>query len=366
MEQKIMDTRQRAVLLGPNLWLLFWLFIPNSIAGIASEDASADVLKELGSVVSFLCMAVLILLLWKMIPANDMFRKAALFKLASLVVSLFLAVLKLSPEETLYIGITILVSLLDLAATYFMYYAYAQVFSDINDTHAQKWTKLWKLCLFVHILSIFLLFRIAVLNINMLIMVLSLALTVTSLIFAVKQLILLHEAAKLCYEAARDEDGNPGYQQPKKMLYSLIALALAVLAAVSMLNIRQYMTDKAQKEHLKENPLPYMWGSVMQITEGPDGDGFFMLDVRQDEYQYLKKVKISLVTTSDRPCPELEVTDKVYIRLAEPGNIEEPILAEYITVHAPSGEEMICKPGSTELEPLSESGIQMRAWNNFY
>ena len=364
MEQKIMDTRQRAVLLGPKLWLLFWLFIPNGIAGIASEDASSAVLKGLGLVLSFLCMAVLILLMWNMSPANDMFRKAALLTLASLIVSLILTVLNPAPGETLHIGMTILVSLLDLAAAYFMYHACAQVFSDINDTHAQKWLKLWKLCLFVQILSIVLLVRIRVLDISILVMVLSLILTVTTLVFAIRQLILLHEAAKLCYEAARDEDGNPGYQQPKKVLYSLIALALIVLSAVSMLNIRQYMTDRAQEEHLKEDPLPYMWGSVMQITEEPDGDGFFMLDVRQDEYQYLKKVKISLDTTSDRPCPNLEVTDKVHIRLAEPGNMEEPILAEYITVHAPSGEEMICMPGSTELEPLSESGVQMYARNN--
>lgn len=364
MEQKITDTRQRAVLLGPDLWLLFWLFIPNGIVNIANKYASADVLKNLDLAVSLLCTAVLILLLWKMSPANDMFRKAALFELAGLAVSLLLAVLKLSPEETLHMGSTILVSLLDLAAVYFMYHGCTQVFSDINDTHAKKWLKLWKLFLFVQILSIVLLARITVLNIGILPVLLSLVLTVASLVFAVKQLTLLHEAARLCYETARDEDGTPGYQQPKKLLYSLIALALIVLSAVSVLNIRQYRTDSTQKEHLKENPLPYMWGSVMQITEEPDGDGFFVLDVRQDEYQYLKKVKISTDTASDRPCPALEVTDKVYIRLAEPGNIEEPILAEYITVHAPSGEEMICKPGSTELEPLSESGVQMRALHN--
>ena len=364
MVQKIMDTRQRAVLLGPNLWLLFWLFIPNGIANIASTYASADLLKNLSLTVSFLCMVVLILLLWKMGPANDMFRKAALFALASLVVSLILTALKLSSEETLYIWGMVLVALLDLTEAYFEYRAYAQVFSDINDEYAQKWLKLWKLFLVVQLLGIILLVRIKVLNLSILLVLLSLALSVTSIVFAAKRLILLNQAAKLCYETARDEDGNPGYQQPKKLLSGLLALALVVLAAASMLNFRQYMTERSQREHLKENPLPYMWGSVMQITKTPDGDGFFMLDVRQREYQYLKKVKISLDTTSDRPCPNLEVTDKVHIRLAEPGNMEEPILAEYITVHAPSGEEMICKPGSTELESLSESGVQMYARNN--
>ena len=78
------------------------------------------------------------------------------------------------------------------------------------------------------------------------------------------------------------------------------------------------------------------------------------------DYGYLVLPEFSTETTGGRPCPPLEEEGPVHIILDRPGGVEEPIKMKYIFVFEPvEGEFLVCKPDSTELEPVKDADLEL-------
>lgn len=138
----------KAVFLGKWLWILFWLIIPSTVAGIMTNENLVAVLPGLNLPGQILQVATLLLyggVLIKIACEDERYKTAGVCCLISAGVSVLVTILsygKETPGWTLLF--TIPAMIVSLVGEYNEYSAHAEVEGDVSPELFDKWTNLWK------------------------------------------------------------------------------------------------------------------------------------------------------------------------------------------------------------------------------
>lgn len=138
----------KAVFLGKWLWILFWLIIPSTVAGIMTNENLVAVLPGLNLPGQILQVATLLLyggVLIKIVCEDERYKTAGVCCLISAGVSVLVTILsygKETPGWTLLF--TIPAMIVSLVGEYNEYSAHAEVAGDVSPELFDKWTNLWK------------------------------------------------------------------------------------------------------------------------------------------------------------------------------------------------------------------------------
>lgn len=139
---------RRVPVLGKWLWILFWLVIPSSIAGLISNETlgqSFPGLYMVGQILGILCSVAYGLILLKLGSEEDRYRTAGIFALISGGLS---AVLMALPGVTQSQGWVLLlaipVAIVELVSEYHEYNAHSAVVTELDGQLSEKWETLWK------------------------------------------------------------------------------------------------------------------------------------------------------------------------------------------------------------------------------
>lgn len=169
--------------LAKNLFYLFLTATALAIVGALTSDTISEklpLISNLASIVGVICTVVYIVILWNLSIYNDRYKKAAIWKVLSALITVvmisgiigFLFTFQsdlshlrdgLFGELVTYVGIagvlTLLAGLieliLDLCATYNEYMAHSELMATYDETYTSKWRRLWKFTFWAIIASIF-------------------------------------------------------------------------------------------------------------------------------------------------------------------------------------------------------------------
>lgn len=162
-EEKEVQKREKAKVLGKWLWILFWLLIPNIIAGIMSAESLKPISPKMyyfGTILGVAVEVVYCVILFKLRHIEEKYGRAAICTIAGVVLAVIGLILT---EELLVFAVLFLIATVtvSLASTYFLYYAHAAVLEDFDVEFSGKWKTLWKwqvICLGVAVAGSCLLF----------------------------------------------------------------------------------------------------------------------------------------------------------------------------------------------------------------
>lgn len=138
------EIRQHAPLLARWLTVLFWLFIPQEIAALMTDDNVAAALPQLvlpGTILTVVCMLLYAIGLWNMRSVHSDYGRAAVCMLASAGCSV-VSFLVGQAGFLIFMGLVALG--VNIYATYLEYNAHAQTVEPVDAVLADQWRKLWK------------------------------------------------------------------------------------------------------------------------------------------------------------------------------------------------------------------------------
>ena len=143
------EAAKQAPLLGKWLWLIFWLIIPSSVAGILTNQTVIQYLPGLnlpGEILNAVCCVVHGFSLLKLASTDARYRKAGIFVLIVGGVSAAVAVVAgatgQTPTWTLLL--TIPATIVALMGEYNEYMGHSAVLAGVDDELSEKWAALWK------------------------------------------------------------------------------------------------------------------------------------------------------------------------------------------------------------------------------
>ena len=162
-EEKEVQKREKAKVLGKWLWILFWLLIPNIIAGIMSNESLKPInptMYYFGTVLGIAVEVVYCIILFKLRHIEEKYGRAAICTIAGVVMAVIGLLL---PDELLVFAVLFLLATtaVSLASSYFLYYGHAAVLEGFDVELSEKWKALWKwqiICLCGAVAGICLLF----------------------------------------------------------------------------------------------------------------------------------------------------------------------------------------------------------------
>lgn len=200
--QQQWELRQQAPLLARWLSVLFWLFIPQAIAGLMTNDNVAAAMPELvlpGTILSIVCTLLYSIGLWNMRSANEAYGRAAACTVIGMGCS---AVSTLVGQAGLLVLLALVVLGIELYATYLEYNAHADTVQVVDAVLADQWRKLWKWycgCLIGSAASLLLAF-IALLLAGLLLVAIGITLIVLSILKLVYLYRMSRRFRELCEE----------------------------------------------------------------------------------------------------------------------------------------------------------------------
>ncbi|MBQ8238313.1 MAG: DUF3795 domain-containing protein [Oscillospiraceae bacterium] len=147
-EQRKAAIAGRAPVLGKWLWILFWLIIPNEIAGLMTHEMAVEMVPALyipGMILDVTVLTVYGVILLKLASEEERYRTAGICSLIANAASILIAVVSGGGETPTW---TLLISLPASAASFFGVYnecmAHSAVLTGVDNLLAEKWEKLWK------------------------------------------------------------------------------------------------------------------------------------------------------------------------------------------------------------------------------
>lgn len=145
-DEKEIQKREKAKVLGKWLWLLFWLLIPNIIAGIMSNESLKPIsptMYYIGTILGIVVEIIYCIVLFMLRHVEKKYGRAAICTIVGVVLAAIGLVLmeELLVFAVLFMFATVAVS---LAGSYFLYYGHAAVLEDFDVEFSEKWEKLWK------------------------------------------------------------------------------------------------------------------------------------------------------------------------------------------------------------------------------
>lgn len=133
---------------GKYLSYLFWLLIPNIIAGLLTNQnlgGRSRALFIVGTVIHIVCLIAYAFFLWQLQTEEKFYRTAAIIYLAGAVWSVIDDLILKNPQN---IALSILFGLIGMAIgfaqIYFLYEAHSIITEDIDPELSEKWMVLRK------------------------------------------------------------------------------------------------------------------------------------------------------------------------------------------------------------------------------
>lgn len=189
---------EQAPILGKWLWLLFWLVVPREAGGLLAALLGLVFpwMNGLGTVLVLVCALASAFFFWKLGPARQGYRAAALCQLAIVVLNVPGQFLPEGHPALTVIGLGVIG--LGLYRNYHAYSAHAQALDEVDSALAEEWRRLWKYTVWDMCgiaASILLLLMIPVLG-----LLLVLACSLGLLVLAVLEMVCLWRTAKVFRE----------------------------------------------------------------------------------------------------------------------------------------------------------------------
>lgn len=190
---------RRAPVLGKWLWLLFWLIVPEALAGIMGSEyvmKGAPGVYMAGQLLNVVCSAVYGAILFKLSAEEERYRTAGICALISAAVSAVIAVLfGAAQAPTWSLLITLPGAVLSFVGEYHEYYGHADVLAGAQTELSERWLTLWKWyagCMIGMIGSMLLVLISPILAVIVL-----LGVTVGSFVVSITKLVYLYRTAKV-------------------------------------------------------------------------------------------------------------------------------------------------------------------------
>lgn len=191
------EIKKRVDFLEKWIWLLFWLFVPSTIAGLFTIDSVAEMAPLLylfGEFLSLVCIIAYGVILLKMSTENDNYRTAGFCCIISSVVNVVVS-LAFGGNEVAALIITLPLAIVALVGEYNEYMGHAEEARNINAEMADKWEKLWKWYIIMIVATVCSPFIVIVLDFIGLIILLVAALG--TIVVSIMKLVYLYQTAKL-------------------------------------------------------------------------------------------------------------------------------------------------------------------------
>lgn len=138
----------RALILGKWLWILFWLVVPATIAGIMKTENVMNVSPGIyltGQILNAVCSIAYGTILLKLSSVEDRYHIAGICTLITAGVSILIAFLfGASKAPTWSLIITLPAAVVGLIREYNEYNAHSSVLMGADNELSEKWTNLWK------------------------------------------------------------------------------------------------------------------------------------------------------------------------------------------------------------------------------
>jgi len=142
---------KRAPILGKWLWVLFWLVVPATIAGLLESNVVSEVvpvapsLLLVGQILTAVCSLAYGVILLKVSSEEDRYRTAGICALVGAGVSLLVAILTGGAEGVTWtLILTIPAAIVGFVGEYNEYMAHSAVLVGVDNDLSSKWEKLWK------------------------------------------------------------------------------------------------------------------------------------------------------------------------------------------------------------------------------
>ena len=139
---------KRAPFLGKWLWILFWLVIPATIAGLMENNVVAESAPRVfwtGRVMTAVCSLAYGIILLKMSAEEGRYRTAGICDLVCAGISLLVAIVTGGTEGVTWtLILTIPAAIVGFVGEYNEYMAHSAVLISVDNDLSSKWEKLWK------------------------------------------------------------------------------------------------------------------------------------------------------------------------------------------------------------------------------
>lgn len=196
----------RAAILGKWLWILFWLVVPATIAGIMKTENVMSVSPGIyltGQIMNAVCSIAYGIILLKLSSVEDRYHTAGICTLITAGVSILIAFLfGASKAPTWSLIITLPAAVVGLIREYNEYNAHSSVLMGADNELSEKWTNLWKWfirCTLGMIGSVVLVLIAPILGAILLIVV-----SIGTVIVSIAKLVYLYRTAKVFREYSVD------------------------------------------------------------------------------------------------------------------------------------------------------------------
>lgn len=147
-QQRKAAIAQRAPVLGKWMWLLFWLIIPNEIAGLMTNENLGGMIPALyypGQILSILCYLAYGGILLKLGAVEAGYRTAGICSLIANGANLLHAWISGGGDKPAWmLLISLPAAIVAFVGAYHEYMAHSAVLTGVDHELAEKWEKLWK------------------------------------------------------------------------------------------------------------------------------------------------------------------------------------------------------------------------------
>lgn len=193
--------KNTASILGKSMTVMFWLLIPQIVAGILTAESlfSSSVVKIVGYCINLVCIVIYSIMLLKAVSVNSEYKTAAYCLLiggvARAVSDMLLQVTAIGNYSMI---ITIPAAIVSFVGAYYEFNTHFEVLYHINREMSEKWSKLWKLNkigLIGSIASLVLVFILPLIGV-----LVALASAIIVIVAGIKKLIYLYNTSKILNE----------------------------------------------------------------------------------------------------------------------------------------------------------------------
>lgn len=185
--------REKGTVMTKWLWVLFWLFVPSTIASILMEWVPP--LQTVGVVVSLLCSIVYGVVLLQLASQEQSYRTAGILTLIVALVNIPVLFIRNDIVAGMIVAIFAVV---DLISCYYEFNAHANVLEGVDNLLSEQWRKLWKWMLGATIAMVV----GAVLVIIVIGVLVALAAAIAILVISILKLVYLYRTAQTFQDVA--------------------------------------------------------------------------------------------------------------------------------------------------------------------